>query len=353
MQPCRRVPRPRFFLSAGLAPLCPPRMRLVAVLLVVAACAATPQHDAAPPLAPGGVKQAPAARAVADLHEADAATLLDRDLDDYLAAAQPVRFVRDEVRGAGFAAALAEDAPPAKQDTTELAKKTQNPVADLISLPIQNNTNFGYGVNRDDVQNVLNIQPVIPVSLNDDWNLITRTILPVIYQPEIVPGQGSEFGLGDTSFTGFFSPKDAGKWIWGVGPVLLLPTSTDSQLGAGEWGAGASAVVLTMPSPWVVGAVINNVWSFDGSVNQMLLQYFVNYNLGDGLYLTSAPIILANWEATSDNVWTVPFGAGVGKVFRIGNQPVNMQISVYYNVERPNIGPEWQLRFQVQLLFPK
>ena len=108
-------------------------MHLVAVLLVVAACAATPQHDAAPPLAPGGVKQAPAARAVADLHEADAATLLDRDLDDYLAAAQPVRFVRDEVRGAGFAAALAKDAPPAKQDTAELAKKTQNPVADLIS----------------------------------------------------------------------------------------------------------------------------------------------------------------------------------------------------------------------------
>jgi hypothetical protein len=238
-----------------------------------------------------------------------------------------------------------------------LAKQAQNPVADLISLPLQNNTNFGVGPN-DRTQNVLNVQPVWPFKLNEDWNLITRTILPITSQP--LPDGGRENGLGDTTLTAFISPRAPGNVTWGAGPVLLIPTSTDDALGLGEWGGGLSAVVLATPGPWVVGSLFSNVWadSNDASrsdINQFTWQYFFNYNIpdGDGLYLVSAPIITANWEADSNERWTVPFGGGVGKIFRIGKQPVNAQVSAYYNVEKPTDGADWQLRAQLQFLFPK
>jgi len=239
----------------------------------------------------------------------------------------------------------------------DLAKQAQNPVANLISLPFQNNTNFGIGPD-DETQNILNIQPVWPFTLNEDWNLITRTILPVVSQPDILTGgEGSTTGLGDTTFTAFLSPKDSGKLTWGVGPVLLFPTATDDVLGADKWAAGASVVLLAMPGNWVVGSLFSNVWSFAGSgdqdINLFTWQYFINYNLPNKWYLTSAPIITANWEADSDNTWTVPFGGGIGKIFNIGKQPVNGQVSAYYNVETPDFGPDWQLRLQLQFLFPK
>ncbi len=238
--------------------------------------------------------------------------------------------------------------------TAELARAAQNPVASMISVPFQNNMNFNFGP-LEKTQNILNIQPVIPFELTDDWNLITRTIVPVVSQPAFTPAQDRKFGLGDTVFTAFLSPKDSGQLIWGVGPVLLLPTSTDDRLGAGEWGAGPSAVVLTVQGPWVVGSLFSNVWSFTGDeqVNLFTWQYFVNYNLDDGWYLTSAPVITANWEADSGNTWTVPFGGGVGKIFRIGKQPMNVSAAAYYNVEKPDFGADWQMRFQVQFLFPK
>jgi len=241
-----------------------------------------------------------------------------------------------------------------ENETDELARAAQNPVASMISLPFQNNTNFNFGP-QEKTQNILNIQPVWPFELNENWNVITRTIVPVISQPASTPAQDREFGLGDTIFTAFFSPKDSGEWIWGVGPALLLPTSTDDRLGAGEWGAGPSAVVLTMRGPWVVGSLFSNVWSFTGDeqVNLFSWQYFVNYNLDDGWYLTSAPVITANWEANSDNRWTVPFGGGAGKIFKIGNQPMNVSAAAYYNVEKPDFGADWQARLQVQFLFPK
>ena len=241
-----------------------------------------------------------------------------------------------------------------EDETGELARAVQNPVASMISLPFQNNTNFNFGP-QEKTQNVLNIQPVLPFELNEDWNLLPRTILPVVSQPAFTPAQDRENGLGDTLFTAFFSPKESGQWIWGVGPALLLPTSTDDRLGAGEWGAGPSAVVLTMRGPWVAGSLFNNVWSFTGDedVNLFTWQYFVNYNLDDGWYLVSAPIITANWEANSDNRWTVPFGGGVGKIFRIGNQPMNVSAQGYYNVEKPDFGADWQMRLQLQFLFPK
>ena len=237
----------------------------------------------------------------------------------------------------------------------DLAKATQNPLASMISLPFQNNTNFGIGPG-DDTQNILNIQPVWPFSLNDDWNFITRTIIPVISQPGITPGDSRTFGLGDTTFTGWLSPKDSGKWIWGTGGALVTPTSTDDDLGAGEWALGPSVVLLTMPGKWVIGSLFSNVWSIgsvDEDINFFTWQYFINYNLDGGWYLVSAPIITANWEANSGNTWTVPFGGGVGKIFRIGKLPLNGQVSGYYNAEKPDSGADWQLRIQLQFLFPK
>ena len=251
-----------------------------------------------------------------------------------------------------------------EDETAELARAVQNPVADLISLPFQNNTNFSFGP-RERTQNVLNIQPVIPVDLTEDWLMITRTIIPVVSQPSLFPGDGGrENGLGDTLFSAFLSPRDqdlwiGGQWLWGVGPAVLLPTSTDDRLGPGEWGAGPSAVFLTLQNRWVVGSLFSNIWSFtdDGDedeVNLFTWQPFANYNLDDGWYLTSSPLITANWEASSDNTWTVPVGGGFGRVFRIGKQPINASLQSYYNVEEPdNLGPEWSIRFTLQFLFPR
>ncbi len=239
----------------------------------------------------------------------------------------------------------------------DLAKQAQNPVANMISLPFQNNTDFNIGPD-DDTKNTLNIQPVWPFEITDHLNLITRTIVPVITKPGGLTADGeSVTGLGDTTFTAFLSPSDPAKLIWGVGPVFLLPTASDDELGADKWGAGASVVLLTMPGNWVIGSLFSNIWSIGGSGDQDLnvfnWQYFINYNFPKGWYLASAPIIIANWEADSDNRWTIPFGGGVGKIFRIGKQPLNAQLSAYYNVEKPDSGPDWQMRFQLVFLFPK
>jgi hypothetical protein len=252
---------------------------------------------------------------------------------------------------------LEEDLSPDKAATTEeLAKAAQNPIASLISLPLQNNTNFSFGP-QEKTQNILNVQPVLPFELTDKWNLITRTILPLISQPETAPGTERTFGLGDTTFTAFFSPRDSGKLIWGAGPALVFPTATDDRLGSDKWAAGPSFVALTMPGKWVIGSLFSNVWSYAGpgeqDINFFTWQYFVNYNLPGGWYLTSSPIITANWEANSGNKWTVPFGGGFGKIFRIGNQPMNAQVQAFYYAKKPDFGSDWTLRFQLQFLFPK
>jgi hypothetical protein len=244
----------------------------------------------------------------------------------------------------------------AAQSTEELAKAAQNPIANMISLPFQNNTNLNIGPN-DATQNILNVQPVYPFSLNDDWNVITRTIVPITSNPDVLTGDGRINGIGDTTFTAFFSPKNS-EITWGVGPVLVMPTASDDALGSDKWSAGLSAVALAMPGKWVVGGVISNVWSFAGSgnnkINFFTLQPFINYNFDGGWYVTTAPIITANWEADSDHKWTVPLGGGFGKVFKIGNQPINAQLSLYNNVVTPDdFGAQWQVRAQLQFLFPK
>ena len=258
------------------------------------------------------------------------------------------------------AAGLLAVAPArAELSAEELAKLAQNPVGNLISVPFQNNTNLNFGPEKG-TQNVLNIQPVIPISINEDWNIITRTIIPVIWMPSMGPGIDSTSGVGDTVFTAFLSPANPGHWIWGAGPVVQIPTNSNSELGNKNWGLGPSVVVLHLDhgSPWVYGALVNNVWSLTsnkegGSYNNGLIQPFVNYNFPHGLYLTSAPVLTVNWDADSSQRWTVPLGGGVGKIFHFGKLPVNTQISAYYNVVKPDFGPNWQLRAQVQFMFPK
>jgi hypothetical protein len=242
-----------------------------------------------------------------------------------------------------------------EDEAGELARATQNPVADLISVPFQNNTGYDFGP-RDRTQNVLNIQPVLPFSLNDDWNLITRTIFPIVSQPSFARGQDRNNGTGDISLSLFLSPVEraGGQLIWGGGPVLLIPTASDDRLGADKWGAGLSAVGLTIWGPIVAGSLFSNVWNLEGNDDFSVFtwQYFVNWNFDDGWYLSSSPIITANWEEPHD-AWTVPFGGGFGKVHRFGKLPVNLSFQAFYNVEKPEFGPDWSTRFQVQLLFPK
>ena len=240
-----------------------------------------------------------------------------------------------------------------QDNSTELAKKTQNPVSDLISVPFQNNFNFGVGP-ENKLQYVLNIQPVIPQHITEQWNWIHRPIIPVIDQPAPV----DEFGLGDIQYQGFLSPAKPGKLIWGVGPVFQFPTATDSLLGQEKWCAGAGAVALRMEGPWVYGALANNIWSFAGdddrsNVNQMLIQPFINYNFGRGLAVGFSPIITANWEAPSGQKWIVPLGAQVSQIIPIHKVPVNFLLGAYYNIVKPDDGPDWSIRFQIALLFPK
>jgi hypothetical protein len=255
----------------------------------------------------------------------------------------------------------ADEAEAGTNSSTEaLQKATQNPVASLISVPIQNNLNFGVNPGYRN-QDVLNIQPVIPLSISKDWNLLVRWIAPIVYQPiPNAPGtpETGESGLGDMVPTFFLSPKKPGKLIWGAGPVFQLPTATNTFLGQGKLGIGPSVVVLTQPGHWTLGALANNVWSVAGSgsrpdVNQFLMQYFINYNLKKGWYLTWQPTLTANWEATSGNVWTVPVGGGIGRIMKIGNQPVGLSAQFFGNPVHPAGTPSWTFRLYIAFLFPK
>ena len=244
-------------------------------------------------------------------------------------------------------------------NATALAKKLQNPIGDLYSFPFQNNANFNAGPHKG-TQDILNIQPVIPIHVNEDWNVITRTILPLIWQPSLQPAQTVPFGTGPTTFSAFLSPsKPVNGWLWAVGPVIQIPTISDRSLGSNVWGAGPTAALVYMKGPWVTGALANNVWSLGGTqgaggnrYNTFLVQPFANYNFGEGWYAGTAPIITANWLTAGNKAWTLPVGAQVGRVVKIGGKlPVNFLLGAYYNALRPEFGSTWQLRSQVTLIF--
>jgi hypothetical protein len=240
----------------------------------------------------------------------------------------------------------------------ELAKIAQNPVGNLISVPFQENANLNVGP-QDHLQNVLNIQPVIPIDLNSDWNIITRTIVPLVSQPNFAPGEPHNSGIGDVQISAFLSPANPGNWIWGAGAILQLPTHTNTALGNNNTGYGPTFVVLHLEhgSPWVYGVLANDVFSAttgtSAAYNNGLVQPFLNYNFKNGAYLTSSPVITVNWEAKGSQQWTVPMGGGVGKIFHFGKLPVNTQIGAYYNVAKPDFAGNWQVRAQAQFMFPK
>ena len=266
------------------------------------------------------------------------------------------------------------------QQGEDLREAAQNPIADLISVPFQNNTNFDIGRHRQHAERPQHSAGLSNSTSIRDWNLITRPILPVIYQPPFFSGRelaaveeifgpdigDTEFGLGDLTPEFFFSPRkpiqlgpDA-SLVWGVGPAFQFPTATDDELGTGKWSAGPGFVVFLSDRPLHIttGFLILNLWSFAGdedraNVNAMTLQPFLNYNLPKGWYLTSSPLITANWEADDDNRWTVPIGGGFGRIFKIGDQPINANIAAYYNVVTPDdTGANWQLRAEWTFLFP-
>lgn len=237
----------------------------------------------------------------------------------------------------------------------DLAKQLANPVASLISVPFQANWDFGIGVN-DATRFTLNVQPVIPLSLNDDWNLIIRTILPVIDAESPARGIDDAAGLGDTLQSFFFSPKKpVGGWILAAGPVILWPTATDSLLGSEKWGTGPTALALKQTGPWTVGLLANHVWSFAGDgdrdeVNSTFLQPFCSY------ITKSKTTFTVNLESGYDwehGQWTVPANFVISQLFNLGTQPVQAFVGGRYYFESPEGGPEWGVRAGLTFLFPK
>ena len=252
---------------------------------------------------------------------------------------------------------FADVQPTRAQESSDIAKQAQNPIARLISVPIENDFSPQTGINKEDSY-VLQFKPVVPFSLSKDWNLITRTIIPVIQVPDLAPGVNGTTGLGDVSLSLFLSPAKAGPVIWGVGPIVSFPTATENILGAKKLGVGPTVVVLRSQGHWLYGALVNNLFSVAGpsarpDANQMVMQPFVNYNLKHGWYLTTSPIITANWQEKPDERWVVPVGGGAGKIVHLGKLPVNIYTQFFRNVERPGGTSSWSARFQMQFLFPK
>lgn len=242
----------------------------------------------------------------------------------------------------------------ASAETAALARKLQNPVADLITAPIQNNWDFGIGPARA-TRYTVNLQPIIPISVSQDWNVITRTILPIIHAQSPIPGGRDKSGLGDTLQSFFLSPKETlHDWVLGAGPACLYPTATDEALGGGKFGLGPTAVALRQHHGWTYGALANHVWSVAGAGGRPDLS--TTFVQPFALYTTSTFTTFGlNMECSRDwerDQWTVPVHLVTSQLFKIGKQPVQLTLGGRYYAERPAGGPDWGLRFMVTFLFP-
>lgn len=265
------------------------------------------------------------------------------------------------VLAAGAMVAQAQPAPEiaAADKAAELAKKLANPISSLISLPLQYNYDEGYGPSGDGSVSRVNIQPVIPVSISEDWNLITRTIVPLVDQEDVTGKSASESGLGDINASLFFSPKEptARGLIWGAGPVALIPSASDDALGGEKLGLGPTLVMLKQVGPWTAGFLGNHLWSVAGEddradVNATFLQPFVSY-----IFQKTKTTFGLNSESTYDwegENWSVPINATVAQMFKIGPQIMQLQLGSRYWAESPEGGPEdWGFRATLTFLFPK
>jgi hypothetical protein len=246
-----------------------------------------------------------------------------------------------------------------RTSTEELAKQSQNPIAFLLSSFFQNDINFEFGPDHR-TQDVLYLLPVYPVSLGSKLSLITRTVVPMIWQPNLAPATGTHFGLGDILFSAYFSPKLRGNLTVGVGPAVVLPTGTVSgpfAQNGGQWCIGPAGAITYSPGRLVFGLLLNNIFSFNGrdnapSVDTLALQPFFNVILPRAFFLTTSPLITADWEQPNDQRWLVPVGGGFGAVFKIGSLPFNANAQAYWNAVRPDGAALWTLRLTVATLFP-
>jgi len=255
--------------------------------------------------------------------------------------------------------AVAQQEPGAQTgDAESVAKKLNNPVSSMVSVPLQFNWDQGVGVN-DDLRTTINFQPVIPMRLTQDVNLITRFILPYVSQPVLVPGGDTTNGTSDILLSFFLSPSKAGTVTWAIGPVFSIPTTTDPMLGSGKWSAGPTGIVLKQSGPWTYGVLVNHLWSFADTgdierndVDQTFIQPFLAHTSKSALTINVSSEATANWEASSGEKWTVPITLQVSKVIKLGPFPFSVGAGVGYYVESPDGGPEWKLRLITTLILP-
>lgn len=246
----------------------------------------------------------------------------------------------------------------AESNDAGLAQELTNPLAELVTLPIQVNIDRHIGPADDGTKVTTNVQPVIPFSGAGDWNVISRTIVPVVYQDEVVPGAGSQSGFGDINLTLFLSPKrpSSGGFIWGAGPVFILPTATDSKLGNKKWGAGPSAVGLVIRGPWTMGVLGNHIWSFAGEdshpdISSTFVQPFLAYTWPNAWTASVQTETNYNWKTET---WSVPINLAASKLVRFGDLPVSLQAGVGYWAESPDLGPQGiRFRLQANIVLPR